>query len=115
MTSFHIVPTRLPGFVSSVPLHSRASWPNEVEADAITKAPAFTSEQWQRAEAFRRYRRTEEWAGKAPRTREDWWRGWKRTKPIFSDCDPRTVTLEDLSAWRKAIEETVSLVRRTAA
>jgi hypothetical protein len=60
-------------------------------------------------EAFRRYRRTEEWAGKATRTREDWWRGWKRIRPIFGDCDPRTVTLEDLSAWRKAIEETVSL------
>jgi len=60
-------------------------------------------------EAFRRYRRTDEWAGKAPRTREDWWRGWKRIKPIFGDCDARTVTLEDLSAWRKAIEETVSL------
>ena len=60
-------------------------------------------------EAFRRYRRTDEWSAKAPRTREDWWRGWKRVKPIFGDCDPRTVTLEDLSAWRKAIEETVSL------
>lgn len=60
-------------------------------------------------EAFRRYRRTEEWAAKAPRTREDWWRGWKRIKPIFGDCDPRTVTLEDLSAWRKAIEDMVSL------
>src|SRR5262249_21653965 len=46
---------------------------------------------------------------KAFRTREDWWRGWKRIKPIFGDCDPRTVTLGDLSAWRKAIEETVSL------
>jgi hypothetical protein len=60
-------------------------------------------------EAFRRYRRTDEWSAKALRTREDWWRGWKRIKPIFGDCDPRTVTLEDLSAWRKAIEETVSL------
>jgi hypothetical protein len=60
-------------------------------------------------EAFRRYRRTNEWAGKAPRTREDWWRGWKRIKPIFGDTDPRTVTLEDISAWRKAIEDTVSL------
>jgi hypothetical protein len=29
-------------------------------------------------DAFRRYRRTEEWKRKAPRTREDWWRGWKR-------------------------------------
>jgi integrase len=60
-------------------------------------------------EAFRRYRRTHEWAGKAPRTREDWWRAWKRIKPIFGDTDPRTVTLENVSAWRKAIEDIVSL------
>jgi hypothetical protein len=59
--------------------------------------------------AFRRYRRTEEWARKAPRTREDWWRAWRRMKPIFADIDPRTITLEDISAWRKVIEETVSL------
>ncbi|BBF92223.1 hypothetical protein [Blastochloris tepida] len=57
-------------------------------------------------EAFRKYRRTEEWSRKAPRTREDWWRGWRRIKPVFGDCDPRTV---DLSAWRKAVEDTVSL------
>lgn len=60
-------------------------------------------------EAFRRYRRTPEWAAKAPRTREDWFRGWRRIKPIFGDVDPRTVSLEDVSAWRKAVEETVSL------
>ncbi len=60
-------------------------------------------------EAFRRYRRTEVWADKAPRTREDWFRSWKRIKPIFGDCNPRTVSLEDISAWRKAIEEGVSL------
>jgi hypothetical protein len=60
-------------------------------------------------EAFRRYRRTEEWARKAPRTREDWWRGWKRIRPVFADLDPRTVTLEHISAWRKAIEDGVSL------
>ncbi|MEY9578695.1 hypothetical protein ABIE88_006271 [Bradyrhizobium diazoefficiens] len=60
-------------------------------------------------EAFRRYRQTNEWGRKAPRTREDWWRGWKRIKPVFGDCDPRTVRLDDLSAWRKAVEETVSL------
>ncbi len=29
-------------------------------------------------EAFRRYRRTDEWQRKAPRTREDWWRAWRR-------------------------------------
>jgi hypothetical protein len=60
-------------------------------------------------ESFRRYRRTNEWAAKAQRTREEWWRGWKRIKPIFGDCDPHTVTLEDISEWRKAIEDTVSL------
>ncbi len=60
-------------------------------------------------ESFRRYRRTEEWSQKAPRTREDWWRAWRRIRPVFGDCDPRTVTLENVSAWRKAIEDTVSL------
>jgi hypothetical protein len=59
-------------------------------------------------EAFRRYRRTAEWTAKAPRTRDDWWRSWRRIKPVFGDCDPRTVSLED-TAWRAAIEETVSL------
>lgn len=60
-------------------------------------------------EAFRRYRKINEWTAKEPRTREDWWRCWRRIKPVFGDCDPRTVTLEDISAWRQAIEETVSL------
>jgi hypothetical protein len=59
-------------------------------------------------EGFARYRRTEEWARKAPRTHEDWWRAWKRIKPIFGDTDPRTVTLEDISLLRKAVENTVS-------
>ena len=54
-------------------------------------------------------KRAEEWARKAERTREDWWRGWKRIKPVFGDCDPRTVTLENISAWRKGIEDTASL------
>jgi len=60
-------------------------------------------------EAFRRYRRTNEWESKAPRTREDWWRAWRQIKPVFGDVDLRTVTLENISAWRKMIEETISL------
>ena len=60
-------------------------------------------------EAFRRYRLTEEWARKAARTREDWWRCWRHIKPIFGDVDPRSVTLEDISGWRKAIEDLISL------
>jgi hypothetical protein len=60
-------------------------------------------------EAFKRYRRTDEWARKAPRTREDWWRAWKRIKPVFGDTDPRTASLEHLSEFRKAVKDTVSL------
>lgn len=36
-------------------------------------------------EAFRRYRRTDEWKNKQPRTREDWWRVWRRVKPVFGE------------------------------
>lgn len=57
-------------------------------------------------EAFARYRRTDEWARKAPRTREDWWRGWKRIRPIFGDVAPATVGLEDISAWRRVLVDT---------
>jgi hypothetical protein len=60
-------------------------------------------------EAFTRYRRTEEWRAKAPRTREEWFRAWKWIKPVFGDCAPRTTRLEDVSAWRKMIEDAVSL------
>lgn len=60
-------------------------------------------------EGFRKFRRTHEWARKEPRTREDWWRAWRFIKPVFGDVDPRTVTLGDVSAWRRVIEETVSL------
>src|SRR5262249_4162114 len=34
---------------------------------------------------------------------------WKRIKPAFSDYNPRSITLEDISAWRKTVEDTVSL------
>jgi hypothetical protein len=60
-------------------------------------------------EGFRRFRTTGEWRNKEPRTREDWWRVWRHIKPVFGDCDPRTVTLEDIDAWRGMIEQTVSL------
>jgi hypothetical protein len=60
--------------------------------------------------AFREYRRTKQWSDeKKPRTREDWWRAWKRIRPVFGDVDPRTVSLGDVDAWRAMIEETVSL------
>jgi integrase len=61
-------------------------------------------------DAFRRYRSTTQWTeDKKPRTREDWWRAWRQIKPVFGDVDPRTVTLEDIDAWKKKIEEKISL------
>jgi hypothetical protein len=60
-------------------------------------------------EAFVRLKRTPEWDRKAPRTREDWERGWKRIGPIFGDLDPQLVSLDDLSAFRRKVEELVSL------
>jgi hypothetical protein len=59
--------------------------------------------------AFSQFRGTPEWERKAPRTREDWWRAWRRIKPIFGDVDPRTITLGDISEWRQWIEAKVSL------
>jgi hypothetical protein len=73
-------------------------------AEALTVYPARSV-----GEAFHRFRSTAEWERKAPRTREDWWRAWKRIKPVFSDVDPWTITLEDISEWRQWIEEKVSL------
>src|SRR4051812_25539246 len=51
---------------------------------------------------------TAEWRKKAPRTRQDWDRGWGRIDPLFGDIGPRTVSLEDVSAMREHIETTVS-------
>lgn len=60
------------------------------------------------AEAFARYRRTDEWAKKAPRTREEWDRCWRRIEPVFGDVKPSTVTLEHISAFRSIIAAQVS-------
>lgn len=50
-------------------------------------------------EAYERYRKTEDWARKKPRTRDDWRRGWRYISPDFGDVAPRTVTLDILDAW----------------
>lgn len=59
-------------------------------------------------EAWEAYRRTNEWAKKKPRTREEWDRVWVRIAPIFGDTKPRELTLVDMSEWRKIVEDTVS-------
>jgi hypothetical protein len=60
-------------------------------------------------EAFQRFRRTQEWARKAVRTREDWERVWARLDPIIGDIAPTTISMEDISAIRADIEASVSL------
>jgi hypothetical protein len=55
--------------------------------------------------AFKQFRATSVWTkDKAPRTREDWWRGWRHIGPVFGQKDPRTVTLAMMAAFRDAIE-----------
>jgi hypothetical protein len=56
--------------------------------------------------AFQQYRKTTVWSqDKAPRTREDWMRGWRLIGPVFGNKDPRTVTLSMISAFRDAIRD----------
>lgn len=50
-------------------------------------------------DAFYRFRRTNEWARKPPRTREDWERGWKYIEPIFGDVAPETISMENMDKW----------------
>lgn len=59
-------------------------------------------------EAFSRYRRTDEWKTKQPRTREEWDRVWARVDPLFGDVAPSAVTFEHISIVRAAIERDVS-------
>lgn len=63
------------------------------------------------AEAFGRYRKTDEWLiTKKPRTREEWERAWSRIEPVFGDLPPTSheITLETLSVFRRNVKDTVS-------
>jgi hypothetical protein len=61
-------------------------------------------------EAFDRFRLTEEWQAKKPRTREEWERAWARIKPVFGDLSPASpeISLETLSRFRAMIARDVS-------
>ena len=74
------------------PAHARTDNLSTDQLEALTIYPRRSV-----GAAFQEFRATEEWSNdsKAPRTREDWWRVWKRIKPVFADCDPRTVTFDD--------------------
>lgn len=44
-----------------------------------------------------------------PRTRQDWWRAWKRIKPVFDDVDPSTVSPELIGHWYGKIKAETGL------
>lgn len=60
-------------------------------------------------EAFERFRRSETWGEKKPRTREDWERGWKYIEAIFGDVAPDTVTFEHVDAWYHGLKRTAGV------
>lgn len=50
-------------------------------------------------DGFTRFRRSQEWAKKPPRTREDWERSWVYINPVFGTAAPATVSFELLDRW----------------
>lgn len=50
--------------------------------------------------AWERYRRMEAWAGKAPKTREEWDYAWRWIEPVFGDVAPSTIEIEMVEALR---------------
>ena len=62
-------------------------------------------------DAFRRFRKTDAWEAKKPRTKEMWWRAWWHIKPVFADVAPATVTPEMMSDWYTGIRREFSLDR----
>lgn len=65
--------------------------------DSDAAGPAYPKDSV--GDAFERYRRTDGWAAKKPRTREEWERGWKIIEPVFGRVHPENVSFEILDGW----------------
>jgi hypothetical protein len=50
-------------------------------------------------EGYQRYKATQTWAAKAPRTREDWERGYARIDPYFGNLASTSVNLETIDRF----------------
>jgi hypothetical protein len=59
--------------------------------------------------AWERFRRTNAWAEKAPRTREEWDYAWSWMEPLWGDTAPATITMEQIEELRAVIISDVSL------
>jgi hypothetical protein len=56
--------------------------------------------------AFQAYIRTPEWAVRAQSARQKvWWPAWFRIRDMWGDVAPDTVTFEQMSKWRAALEK----------
>lgn len=60
-------------------------------------------------EAFMKYRATETWKAKKPRTREGWERGWRHIEPWFGNVKPWTVMLQHVDGWYAMLLETTTV------
>lgn len=56
-------------------------------------------------EAFTRYKRTAEWAGRAASTKAEWEAAWRRIGPVFGPMPPADVTMELIDAFKVALQE----------
>jgi hypothetical protein len=55
--------------------------------------------------AFKAYIQTDEWRKKAPGTRDKvWWPAWWRIRAMWGECNPNTITFEQMSIWRSDLE-----------
>jgi hypothetical protein len=70
------------------------------EAEAARRYPAASV-----GEAFQRYIRTPEWSGRPLSVRSKiWWPSWYRIREWWGDVAPDTITFEQMSKWRAALE-----------
>lgn len=70
------------------------------QAEAARHFPAGTV-----GAGFQAYIRTHEWSDKALSTRTKvWWPAWRRICQMWGDVSPDTISFEQMSAWRAALE-----------
>jgi integrase len=103
------------GFCSSVPCGADGptawaiadEWESRWQAARSGETPG-VKKTWPKGSlgaAFDEFRRSDTWAAKKPRTREEWeQRGWPRIAPIFGDVAPRTVTFQHVDKWYHSLK-----------
>jgi hypothetical protein len=56
--------------------------------------------------AFQAYIRTPEWSARALSARiKIWWPAWHRIRDMWGDVNPNTITFDQMSRWRAALEK----------